>query len=189
VGDVCGHGPAEAALGVALRIAWRTMTLAGAPEDVTLAAMEQVLVHERDESLPFATVCDITVDPLARTLTVRRHGHPPPLLVAPDVRWVDEVPAAPPLACVGPRTAQAVTIELDEGWGFLLLTDGIFEGRAGRGRLGMDGLADLVHDLRAAPEPTSEPERLLDALVTTTRELNGGDLDDDLALLWIGVRR
>ncbi|HEY8545555.1 MAG TPA: response regulator, partial [Acidimicrobiales bacterium] len=26
VGDVCGHGPAEAALGVALRIAWRTLT-------------------------------------------------------------------------------------------------------------------------------------------------------------------
>ena len=29
IGDVCGRGPAEAALGVCLRVAWRTMVLAG----------------------------------------------------------------------------------------------------------------------------------------------------------------
>ena len=29
IGDVCGHGPDEAALGVCLRIAWRTLVLAG----------------------------------------------------------------------------------------------------------------------------------------------------------------
>jgi CheY-like chemotaxis protein len=187
IGDVCGHGPAEAALGVALRIAWRTMTLAGVPEPETLAAMEQVLLHERDESLPFATVCDVTLDPVARTLVVRRHGHPPPLLVTPEVRWVDEAPAAPPLACVGPRTAEPVTVALGDGWSFLLLTDGIFEGRAGGDRLGMGGLAGLVRDQRVAPGPGADPERLLDGLVAATRELNGGDLDDDLALLWIGA--
>ena len=31
VGDVCGRGPDEAALGVCLRVAWRTMVLAGQP--------------------------------------------------------------------------------------------------------------------------------------------------------------
>ena len=198
VGDVCGHGPAEAALGVALRIAWRTMTLSGVPEPATLAAMEQVLLHERDESLPFATVCDVTLDPATRVLTVRRHGHPPPLLVDPEVRWTGEAPPAPPLASVGPRTAEPVEVQLGEGWSFLLLTDGIFEGRAeakpGADRLGMDGLASLVDDLRAGPEsgpgagPHGDPERLLDGLVATTRQLNGGDLSDDLALLWIGAR-
>ncbi|HEY8546822.1 MAG TPA: hypothetical protein VIL36_17295, partial [Acidimicrobiales bacterium] len=82
------------------------------------------------------------------------------------------------------------------------LTDGIFEGHAGTERLGMEGLAGLVHDLRARPNPGPGSgsdgdrggdaghgaERLLDALVTSTRELNGGDLDDDLALLWVGAR-
>ena len=29
IGDVAGHGPDEAALGVALRIAWRALTFAG----------------------------------------------------------------------------------------------------------------------------------------------------------------
>ncbi len=28
IGDVCGRGPAEAALGVCLRVAWRTLVLA-----------------------------------------------------------------------------------------------------------------------------------------------------------------
>src|SRR5271165_2789890 len=31
IGDVCGRGPAEAALGVCLRVAWRTLVLAGPP--------------------------------------------------------------------------------------------------------------------------------------------------------------
>src|ERR1700722_342870 len=39
VGDVCGRGPDEAALGVCLRVAWRTMVLAGRPmgEPLSLA--------------------------------------------------------------------------------------------------------------------------------------------------------
>jgi serine phosphatase RsbU (regulator of sigma subunit) len=183
IGDVCGHGAAEAALGVALRIAWRTMTLAGASEADSLATVEQVLLRERDESRPFATVCDMTLDRGAGTLTARRHGHPAPLLLEPDLRWVDEVPAAPPMGCVPPRTAPEVTVALPERWSVLLLTDGIFEGRVPGGRLGMDGLADLVEQL--APRATS-PDALLDAVIAAAQDLNGGDLEDDLALLWIG---
>jgi serine phosphatase RsbU (regulator of sigma subunit) len=72
----------------------------------------------------------------------------------------------------------------------LLLTDGLYEGhagaagRSGDGRLGMDGLAALVTGLGAASAPA---DALLDGLVTETRSLNGGDLADDLALLWIGT--
>jgi len=191
VGDVCGHGPAEAALGVALRVAWQTMALSGATAAQGLSAMEQVLVHERDHTVPFATVCDLTIDPAAMTLTVRRHGHPPPLWVAPKVAWIGDVPAAPPLGCVGPVDATPVTLRLGEGWSLLLLTDGIFEGRdpgghTADGRLGMDGLAVLVDRLATTG---ASPEALLDGLVTETRRLNGGDLDDDLALLWIGSGR
>jgi serine phosphatase RsbU (regulator of sigma subunit) len=187
IGDVCGHGAAEAALGVALRIAWRTMTLAGSSEADSLATVEQVLLRERDESLPFATVCDITLDPEARTLTTRRHGHPAPLLVVPEVRWLDTVPAAPPLGCFPESKASEATVDLPDGWSLLLMTDGIFEGRVPTGgqggRLGTDGLAGMV--ARQAPTAAS-PDALLDGLIAEAQELNGGDLEDDLALLWIG---
>lgn len=185
IGDVCGHGATEAALGVALRIAWRTMTLAGASETDTLATVEQVLLRERDESLPFATVCDVTIDPAACTLTVRRHGHPAPLLLEPQLRWTDEVPAAPPLGCIPTLPVDAeVTVDLPETWSLLLLTDGIFEGRVPGGRLGLDGLTELVE--RLAPAAAS-PDALLDDLIAAAQDLNGGDLEDDLALLWIGA--
>src|SRR5262249_28628151 len=42
VGDVCGHGVDEAALGVALRVAWRALVLAGVPDDAVFPALEQV---------------------------------------------------------------------------------------------------------------------------------------------------
>jgi len=47
IGDVAGHGPDEAALGVCLRVAWRTLTLAGAAPEAVLPTLQRVLVHER----------------------------------------------------------------------------------------------------------------------------------------------
>src|SRR4051812_6785891 len=40
IGDVCGHGPDEAALGTALRIGWRTLVLAGHTGDELLATLD-----------------------------------------------------------------------------------------------------------------------------------------------------
>src|SRR5271165_5287199 len=47
IGDVCGRGPAEAALGVCLRVAWRTLVLAGRPADEIIATLGELLGHER----------------------------------------------------------------------------------------------------------------------------------------------
>src|SRR5439155_1318293 len=54
VGDVCGHGAEEAALGVTLRVAWRALTLAGVPETDLLRTVERVLVSQRRAEGPFA---------------------------------------------------------------------------------------------------------------------------------------
>src|SRR2546429_2718883 len=82
VGDVCGHGAEEAALGVALRVAWRALTLAGVPEGDLLTALERVLMSERRSEEIFATVATVSVDVPAGQATVRLCGHPPPLLIA-----------------------------------------------------------------------------------------------------------
>src|SRR3954464_7263941 len=42
IGAVCGDGPDEAALGVCLRIAWRTLVMAATPGDRLLATMQEV---------------------------------------------------------------------------------------------------------------------------------------------------
>src|SRR6266571_1114218 len=93
VGDVCGHGAEEAALGVALRVAWRALTLAGVPEDDLLPALERVLLAERRSDEVFATVATVTVDLTAGEASVRKCGHPPPLVISgTQVRPVDGTP-------------------------------------------------------------------------------------------------
>ena len=67
-------------LGVALRVAWRALVLAGVPEDHILAALEQVLVSERRSDEVFATVAVATVDLAEGTARIRLAGHPPPML-------------------------------------------------------------------------------------------------------------
>src|SRR5262249_36529051 len=62
IGDVCGHGVDEAPLGVALRVAWRALVLAGVPEHQVLDSLEQVLVSERRSDELFATVATVAVN-------------------------------------------------------------------------------------------------------------------------------
>src|SRR6516162_6511286 len=97
IGDVCGRGPAEAALGVCLRVAWRTLVLAGRPADEILATLNQLLEHEREDDTMFATLCMVSVAPDRSTGWVRMAGHLPPLLVARGGVLELQTPTAPPL--------------------------------------------------------------------------------------------
>ncbi|HTQ93654.1 MAG TPA: SpoIIE family protein phosphatase, partial [Streptosporangiaceae bacterium] len=51
----------------------------------------------------------------------------------------------------------------------------------GSERLGSEGLMDLIRD--ALGPPYQSGDELLDQVIDRVRELNGGDLDDDLAVL------
>ena len=62
IGDVMGHGPDEAALGVHLRVAWRTLVLAGVPDETILTSMSRLLSAETGSGGRFVTACDITID-------------------------------------------------------------------------------------------------------------------------------
>jgi len=74
----------------------------------------------------------------------------------------------------------------------LMYTDGLIEGKIGSGpeRLGSDGLVKAIEKARAqapagADADQQESERVVDSVISQARELNGGDLDDDLAVLSI----
>ena len=186
IGDVCGRGPAEAALGVCLRVAWRTMVLAGRPAEEILSTLSVLLEHEREDDTMFATMCMISVHPDRTSGWVRMAGHLPPLLLSRA--GVAELPTRPaaPLGLSEVRNWPGTQIRLDGSWSILLFTDGLIEGRIGKGaeRLGSEGLMDL---LQGVPSTPGEPrEELLDQVIDRVRELNGGDLDDDLAVLALG---
>jgi len=191
IGDVCGHGPSEAALGVCLRVAWRALVLAGQQPADVLSAVQLVLQHEQQEEAMFATACMLSVAPGRRTGILRLAGHPAPLLVTSDRITELTAPACPPLGLNGNGNWPGCEVELGDRWSLLLYTDGLIEGRISRGpyRLGTEGLMGLMRDALGAPpfDPGKvSDDALLNRLIDQVRSLNGGDLNDDIAILALG---
>jgi serine phosphatase RsbU (regulator of sigma subunit) len=184
VGDVCGHGVDEAALGVELRVAWRALVLAGVPEDQILGSIEQVLMTERRAREIFATVASVVLDLSAGKARVRLAGHPPPILLTGG--------RAEPVAArggivlgVSPKAPPVTEIDFSgDDSSLLLYTDGLIEGHTGKGseRLDVDGLCALLDQ----PEAAGVALPALPAwLVGCAERANGGPLADDVAMLLI----
>ncbi|MCX4666119.1 SpoIIE family protein phosphatase [Streptomyces sp. NBC_01381] len=184
IGDVCGHGPDEAALGVELRIAWRTLTFAGLCGDELLSTLQKVLEHERADDEIFATLCTVDIAPDGRRAGLCLAGHPSPL-IARDGRLAELLPyenSGPALGLLPNARWPRRQVELGGRWSLMLYTDGLIEGRIGQGkeRLGQEGMVEMVRRKIAAGLRGDE---LLEAAVNEVRDLNGGDLTDDVAVL------
>ncbi|WP_405616080.1 SpoIIE family protein phosphatase [Streptomyces sp. NBC_01511] len=185
IGDVCGHGPDEAALGVELRIAWRALTFAGLSGDILLSTLQKVLEHERESEEIFATLCTVDIAPDGRRAGLCLAGHPSPLVVragrAPELLPYDG--GGPALGLLPRARWPRREVGLGEAWSLLMYTDGLIEGRVGAGtkqRLGQDGMVEMI---TAQLARGLSGEELLEAAVAQVRELNGGELTDDVAVL------
>ncbi|GAA2623593.1 fused response regulator/phosphatase [Streptomyces axinellae] len=188
IGDVCGHGPDEAALGVELRIAWRALTFAGLCGDALLSTLQKVLEHERASEEIFATLCTVDIDSDGRSAGICLAGHPSPLFAgaggaAPRVLPYDE--SGPALGLLPKARWPRRRVALGRAWSLMMYTDGLIEGRVdegagGKERLGQQGMLDIVSRRMAEG---ARGERLLDATMNDVRHLNGGELTDDVAVL------
>ncbi|UQX02236.1 fused response regulator/phosphatase [Streptomyces sp. RerS4] len=184
IGDVCGHGPDEAALGVELRIAWRALTLAGLCGDELLATLQQVLEVERPCEEIFATLCTVDIAPDGRRAGLCLAGHPAPLISRPGrpARLLPYENSGPALGLLPRARWPRRQVELGGTWSLMLYTDGLIEGRIGEGRerLGQDGMVEMINRHLSAG---LSGEGLLEASVTEARRLNGGELTDDVAVV------
>ncbi len=186
IGDVSGHGPDEAALGVALRIAWRALVLAGLGSTDVLRGVEQVLLAERGDDERFATVAMVSLDPDLAQAELILCGHPAPLLLRGDEVVQLAVEPLPMLTMLQDTVVRPVTVDLSGEWGLLLFTDGLVEGSRTPGateRYGVDELARHLQPLvaRRLPRPDLAPSLLAEA-----ESRHGGPLTDDVAVLLVG---
>ncbi|MFH9613708.1 PP2C family protein-serine/threonine phosphatase [Streptomyces pratensis] len=185
IGDVSGHGAAEAALGVCLRVAWRTAVLTGVSQREKIGLLEGILVAERSDPHVFATVTTLVFPPSRDKVLVARAGHPGMLLRrGTEVGWVE--PEAGMALGLLPGAGRWSITELDlfPDSGLVLFTDGLFEGRTGpKTRLGEDGLLAV-----AGKHGALEPPAFVDALVAEATESASpyGGLADDVAVLHLG---
>ena len=184
IGDVAGHGPDEAALGVCLRIAWRTLVLAGADPDTIFGSMHDVLVSERESDEVFATVAMLRADPRHGTARFWLAGHPVPLVLdGTDVRPGPTQASGVALGIVDGAVWEGADTTVARGSTMVLFTDGLIEGYDGQApgqRLGEEGMQRVL--TRLLQEGLAGKE-LADTLLAEVQERNGGDLTDDVALL------
>ncbi|MFD8595975.1 PP2C family protein-serine/threonine phosphatase [Kitasatospora sp. NPDC059646] len=187
VGDVSGHGRDAAALGVLLRVAWRSLILGGHRGEDLLNLMERVLVAERDNTSLFATCTLLTLDQRNRTATLHLAGHHEPLLTTAE--GTREVAAAHGIALgivPGLRQWQHTVVPLPETGALTIYTDGLIEGHNGSsgGRLEVEGLLALI-DTTSSNDPAVQ----VDQLIERAQALNAGRHTDDLAVLHLAWGR
>ncbi|MEV7215404.1 SpoIIE family protein phosphatase [Kitasatospora cineracea] len=193
VGDVVGHGVhASAAMG-RLRTAVRTLADIDMPPDELLTHLDDLVLRVDLDELPEggtawagssvgATCLYAVYDPVTRTCSLARAGHPGPALVGPDGTVLfPELPAGPPLG-LGGLPFEAVELEVPEGSVLALYTDGLLRASELRGDPGL-GLDRLGSALAA---PAGSLEDLCDQVLSAT--LGPDAPSDDVALLLARTR-
>jgi serine phosphatase RsbU (regulator of sigma subunit) len=160
VGDVMGHGPDEAALGVHLRVGWRSLVLAGVPDDLLFTTLARLLESEAGSAPPrFVTACDVTLHSTGR-LDVRAAGHPAPILCnGASARYLD-VRVGPPLGVESrslPDIADrwpSTSLMVDPGDALILYSDGLLDAHAlDATGLGIERLIERISAHLATGEP------------------------------------
>ncbi|RSO34353.1 histidine kinase [Streptomyces sp. WAC 06725] len=189
LGDVSGKGPRAAALTSLTRYTLRAAALHDPDPEAALATLNTVL-HERysggDPRYCTAIFGVLEPDQDSGEVTVRlaSGGHPPALVLRAD--GTCDYLHTPGGLLVGilpePRFVTATTT-LTPGDGLLLYTDGLTEARTGpdRALYGEEALRTFAADHAGSP-----PRAVIQAL-TGLLEGFGDGLDDDTALLALGV--
>ncbi|WP_116244207.1 PP2C family protein-serine/threonine phosphatase [Nocardiopsis sp. FIRDI 009] len=184
IGDVSGHGPDEAALGVSLRIAWRTLVMAGVAEERVLPNLEEILVSERAQEEMYATLCMASLDTGTDRVRVRVLGHPPPLVVQDGSVVETQASPQPPLGVFPVEQADVDEVVLPVGASMLFYTDGLVDAYDGGppARLEVAGLRRMISGVLDQGVPLNLlPEHVVDE----AERSNGGPLQDDVAMLLI----
>ncbi|MDM8085814.1 fused response regulator/phosphatase [Cellulomonas cellasea] len=183
VGDVCGHGPDEAALGATLRTAWRTLVLAEVAAGEILPLLERVLESERSRPEVFTTVAMLEVAPDRASTDLYLAGHPVPLLIDDRSRLLPSTARGRALGIPVSGGWLPLRLELGPRWRLMMYTDGVLEAtiRESSDRIGKEGLRSLVD----AALSRGSADLVTDVL-QDVRALHGGELVDDAALVVLG---
>jgi serine phosphatase RsbU (regulator of sigma subunit) len=177
IGDVCGHGPREAAYGAALRAGWKGIALSSEPDPARWVSDLDAAFFGDGRIDTFVTLCTGYLDRHEGTAHLVNAGHPPPLVLKGSTEVLD-LPVTRPLGIGLPAEPMATKVPWS-GEPMLFFTDGLIENPMKDGlprRWGFEGLVQWLDDRSA--QTLDELANCLMEAATASRELR-----DDLALL------
>lgn len=176
MGDVVGHGLQAAVVMGRLRSVVRAYAFeSDDPADV-LDRTDRKFGHF--EPAEMATVLMVQIAPDLDRITIASAGHPPPVLVAPELEpQFVPLTTGPPIGYRTGRARDDTTIDFPTGASLMCFTDGLFERR----QLPFDEALERLR--RAVPAGPIEPA----VSAVMAEMIDGRNLEDDTALL--GVRR
>ncbi|MFK0151454.1 SpoIIE family protein phosphatase [Streptomyces sp. NPDC090493] len=183
VGDVVGHGINAAATMGRLRTVVHTLADLDLPPDELLTHLDDTVRRLAEEDadsqdptrLTGATCLYAVYDPVTRTCTMARAGHPPPAVIDPDGKVsFPDLPSGTPLGVGLGVPFEAVELELPENSRLALYTDGLIESRHHDIDVGMKHLGG------ALACPGRSLEDLCSSVITTMPTQSPGD---DVTLL------
>jgi anti-sigma regulatory factor (Ser/Thr protein kinase)/putative methionine-R-sulfoxide reductase with GAF domain len=176
IGDVVGRGLGAASIMGKLRNTLRAYALETVSPAEVLVRLNRLVRHLDPNEM--ATVLYGRIDPVELTFRFASAGHVPPIVRESngDVR-IREAEGGPPLGAASSWAFIDHTDKLHPGSTLLLYTDGLVERRG----VSLDvGLRHLAEACRIELTPARRCVAILD-------ELADGGLDDDVALLVVGV--
>jgi serine phosphatase RsbU (regulator of sigma subunit) len=180
IGDVCGKGPAAAALTAMLRHTVRSEVRHGYGPKQVLRRLNAAILHDSAERVArFATVvhAHVQTDPSGADVAVVNAGHLPPLVLRQD--RVETVHAPGSLLGVYPDVdLTQQDVRLDAGDALVLHTDGITEARGSERFYGEERLRAVVSSCAGHCA-----DAIADAVLGGVSEFDGGRHSDDIALV------
>ncbi|UXY25572.1 SpoIIE family protein phosphatase [Streptomyces sp. HUAS TT20] len=186
IGDVMGHGMAEAATMGGLRTAVRTLSELELPPDEILGHLNDIVGEQGTDA--FVTCLYGIYDPVTRLLSYASAGQPPPAVAHPDgtVTFLPMTPD-PPLGVAAPPFETHETL-LPADSLLALYSDGLVESKDRDVTTGMNRLAELlfesVNAMEALPADASDLDALCATLTSALLPAHG-ELIDDAALLLV----
>ncbi|GAA2155102.1 hypothetical protein GCM10009760_54750 [Kitasatospora kazusensis] len=184
IGDVAGHGLAEAAVMAQISAGLRSIAMRRGHHPAAVLHELNDFVGRYHPDL-MATACYVVFNRRTHTLRYARAGHPPPLVISADgtSRYLDQA-LAPPVGPVQEAAYCEVAVDVRDGDTLLLYTDGLIERRGENLDIGLGRLRALAHtgvgltaaalcDLFLSHQPGTEfpDDRALLAITFPTPEL------------------
>ena len=185
IGDICGKGPAMAAVAAAARHAVRAAAVDHPmPSRVLSVANEALLMDASDEDVDpcFCTVIFSQLRPYRGgfRLTVSCGGHPPPMIRRASGRVENFGVSGTILGCFPHAPCEDRSTFLRPGDAVVFFTDGLTEAPTGPGMFGREGVQRALRNTRSTT--AEQLVRELDLAVS-----DAGNQRDDVAIIALRV--